>query len=105
MREGIKKVKPNGLATRVVRQSGIFTIHEQPTASIEDNLWKKEELTKIIIDKRYRTRLREELSYYGINELSLFPDLDGLASYVNWIMEAQPYGLNNITNELNSINE
>ena len=103
--KGIKKVKPNGLATRGVRQSGIFTIHEQPTASIEDNLSKKEKLNKIIIDKRYRTRLREELSYYGINELSLFPDLDGLANHVNWIVEAQPYGSNNITDELDSINE
>ncbi|RIL84708.1 FRG domain-containing protein [Staphylococcus cohnii] len=101
----IKKVKPNGLATRVVRQSGIFTIHDQPTASIEDNISKNEELTKIIIDKKYRTRLREELSYYGINELSLFPDLDGLANHVNWIMEAKPYGSSNITDELESINE
>lgn len=103
--KGIKKVKPNGIATRVVRQSGIFTIHEQPAASIEDNISNKEELTKIIIDKRYRTRLREELSYYGINELSLFPDLEALANHVNWIMEAQPYGSNNITDELDSINE
>lgn len=36
--KGIKKVKPNGLATRVVRQSGIFTIHELLTSSIEDNI-------------------------------------------------------------------
>lgn len=86
--KGIKKVKPNEIATRVVRQSGIFTIHEQPTASIEDNISNK-----------------EELSYYGINELSLFPDLDALANHVNWIMEAQPYGSNNITDELDSINE
>ncbi|HDE4134006.1 TPA: FRG domain-containing protein, partial [Staphylococcus aureus] len=52
-----------------------------------------------------RKKLREELSYYGINELSLFPDLDGLSSHVNWIMEINPYASNNITQELNSINE
>ncbi|PCM41047.1 FRG domain-containing protein [Mammaliicoccus sciuri] len=103
--KGIKKVKPNGLATRVVRQSGIFTIHELPTSSIEDNISKNEELIKIIIDKKYRKKLRAELSYYGIHELSLFPDLDGLANHVNWIMEAQPYGSSNITDELDSINE
>lgn len=103
--KGIKKVKPNGLASRVVRQSGIFTIHEPPTNSIEANLSEKEELHKIIIKKHYRKKLREELSYYGINELSLFPDLDGLSSHVNWIMEINPYASNNITQELNSINE
>ncbi|EES35666.1 hypothetical protein HMPREF0791_1726, partial [Staphylococcus epidermidis W23144] len=36
---------------------------------------------------------------------SLFPDLDGLANHVNWIMQVQPYGSNNITDELDSINE
>ncbi|MGT2356862.1 FRG domain-containing protein [Staphylococcus aureus] len=103
--KGIKKVKPNGLASRVVRQSGIFTIHEPPTNSIEANLSEKEELHKIIIKKHYRKKLREELSYYGINELSLFIRLDGLSSHVNWIMEINPYASNNITQELNSINE
>lgn len=82
--EGVSKIKPNGAAPRVVRQSGIFTIH---------------------IDHSYRKELRFEWSHYGINELSLFPDLDGLSDHVNWIMENSSYWTGEIDKEVESITE
>lgn len=102
--EGIGKVKPNGTAARVVRQSGIFTIHNPPTLSLEDNL-EDNILEKIIIDSSYRNELRFELSHYGINEFSLFPDLDGLSQHVNWFMENSHYWEGYIDKEIDSITE
>lgn len=74
---------PDAISTRVSRQWGAFTIHEPPQTSLYI-LKELEELMCIRIDRRYRNRLREELSYYGITRGTLFPDLDGLASYHNW---------------------
>ena len=103
--EGVGKVKPYGTAPRVVRQSGIFTIHNPPTLNIEDNLEEEHKLEKIIIDSSYRRELRFELSHYGINELSLFPDVDGLSQHVNWFMENSDYWDENLNKEIDSIIE
>ncbi|GAB3051457.1 FRG domain-containing protein [Virgibacillus ainsalahensis] len=103
--EGVSKIKPNGAAPRVVRQSGIFTIHNPPTLRLENNLKEENKLEKIIIDHSYRKELRFELSHYGINELSLFPDLDGLSDHVNWIMENSSYWTGEIDKEVESITE
>lgn len=102
--KGIGKVKPYGTAARVVRQSGIFTIHNPPTLNLEDNL-EDNILEKIIIDSTYRNELRFELSHYGINEFSLFPDLDGLSQHVNWFMENSHYWEGYIDKEIDSITE
>lgn len=103
--EGVSKVKPNGMAPRVVRQSGIFTIHNPPKLNLKDNLNENDRLEKIIIDSSYRKELRFELSHYGINALSLFPDLDGLSQHINWFMEESSYWDENIKKEIESINE
>ncbi|WP_426393024.1 FRG domain-containing protein [Mammaliicoccus sciuri] len=103
--EGIGKVKPYGTASRVVRQSGIFTIHNPPSLNVENNLEEEHKLEKIIIDSSYRKELRFELSHYGINELSLFPDVDGLSQHVNWFMENSDYWDENINKEMDSIIE
>ncbi len=39
-------------------------------------------LEKILIHETYRGKARAELARYGINESSLFPDLDGLSAYL-----------------------
>lgn len=103
--EGVFKIKPNGAAPRIVRQSGIFTIHNPPTLHLEDSLKEDQKLEKIIIDHSYRRELRFELSQYGINELSLFPDLDGLSKHVNWFMENNSYWTGGIDKEIESITE
>ena len=103
--EGIIKIKPNSAASRVARQSGIFTIHNPPVLSLKDNLEKDDKLEKIIIDKSYRNELRHVLNHYGINEFSLLPDLDGLSKHVNWFMENYNYWTGNIDEELDSITE
>lgn len=82
--EGILRVSPNSIAPRIMRQSGIFTLHNPPSAELDKHLPEGDVLMKIIIEPGYQKKFSIELSHYGINKLSMFPDLDGLSSHVNW---------------------
>lgn len=83
--EGVRRFKPKGIAARITRQSGILTVHGPPTVALDDALGPDDVLEKIVIDRSYRPQLLFDLSFYGINRLTLFPDLDGLAAYSNWV--------------------
>ncbi|WP_418921849.1 hypothetical protein [Clostridium ganghwense] len=83
----IGKFKPNGASKRIIRQSGIFTVHFPATLELDKDKGKNCKLEKIIIDKKYRKELLFDLSFYGINKASMFPDLEGLCKHVNWHME------------------
>jgi FRG domain len=76
--------RPMGMVPRIGRQGGLFTIHGQPTVPMETVMTESDELEKIIIHQSYRNELLFELSFYGINRSTLFPDLDGLSDYMNW---------------------
>ena len=84
--QGINKVKPKGLLQRITRQSGIFTIHNPPDLCLAEQGNGSDRLETIVISRAYRQTLLEELSYYGVNRLTLFPDLDGLSRHINWYM-------------------
>jgi hypothetical protein len=38
----------------------------------------------ILIAKTYLLELKKDLSYYGINRRTLFPDFDGLSNWLSW---------------------
>ncbi len=84
--DGIVRFRPRGIAARIVRQDGLFTIHGPPTLSLSDNLHPDELLERIVIAAPYRKTLLYELFQFGVTLLSLFPDLDGLSSHINWYM-------------------
>jgi hypothetical protein len=69
-------------------QSGVFTCHRQlPTGEfipLEKNANYKERLVKIIIPANSFHRIRDQLNACGVNSVSLFPDLDGLASHLQF---------------------
>lgn len=69
----------------------MFTIHGQPNVPLEECPEAVDELLKIIIPRKNRDKLVRELSYYGINALTLFPDLDGLSAFLNWTVESKEY--------------
>lgn len=83
-KEGIYRVSPRSIAPRIMRQSGIFTLHNPPQAELDKHLPENDIIEKIIIEPSYRKKFSIELSHYGINKLSMFPDLDGLSRHVNW---------------------
>ena len=81
--------RPRGVVPRIVRQGGLFTVHGPPERALE-SLTRERIVTlkQIVIAESYRPRLLAELARYGINSASLFPDLDGLSSYLNWTVES-----------------
>lgn len=93
---GIGVFRPTGITQRIVRQGGIFTIHNPSYKCLESNLGEGERLERIIIDSTYTKELQFELSHYGINDFTVFSDLDGLSKYANWYMENKDYWIGNI---------
>ena len=79
---GIKRINPASYTRRIEAQSGVFTIHEDPKEPLE-NIAPKGKLHKIIIHRSFREELRELLTGYGINRAKIFPDLDGIAYFIN----------------------
>jgi hypothetical protein len=67
---------------RLANQYGYFSVHKNPSRPFED-----ENLIKIIIPKKMKTELTDMLNQYGINFLSLFPDLEGLSKHLSWFYE------------------
>ncbi|MGB7875338.1 MAG: FRG domain-containing protein [Anaerolineales bacterium] len=75
----VGKFIPRHITARITAQSGIFTIHPNPYEPFtSDNI------DRIIIPNEIRFRLKQTLNKYGINRVSLFPGLDGLARHIQW---------------------
>lgn len=69
--------RPNHITTRIVAQSGIFTVHEKPEEPFES-----EGLQKWVLKSNCLDQLYQMLSIYGVNEATVFPGLVGIAKYV-----------------------
>ena len=83
--------KPNHVTARVVAQNGWFTVHKPVGKSwnwkwvpLEKNKKYKSLLVKLVIPSDAFESLAEQLDRFGINRASLFPDLDGLCSHIQW---------------------
>ncbi|HEV7426000.1 MAG TPA: FRG domain-containing protein [Thermoanaerobaculia bacterium] len=81
---GIERVRPSSVIPRILKQGGIFTLHNPRHRDLAESLPDGDRLIKIIIRAPYRADFSAELSHYGVNSLSMFPDLDGLSRHVNW---------------------
>lgn len=88
---GISRVAPSSVAPRIGRQGGIFTVHGPPIHDLQQYLPKDDKLEKIVVDRNCKKDFAIQLSHYGVNRLSLFPDLDGLSAHINWSFTNLPY--------------
>jgi hypothetical protein len=84
---------PSHLSPRIVAQHSVFTVHKYISLNdwfykFDSNLREKPKLTKVKIYNDFRKEIRRSLNKYGINEASLFPDLDGLSRYLEWLQES-----------------
>ena len=89
---------PKHVSQRIIAQNGCFTIHPYiPTNSTYAENEKDNFLTmnskncnsnylmfNISIKNKYFQKIRFELNKYGINNSSMFPDLNGLCRHVEW---------------------
>lgn len=88
----IKKINyfyPNHVSPRIKQQSAVFTIHpimdNSNVCPLEKDINQKNKLYAFRIKPNpVFKNLRNELDVCGINSYSLFPDLDGLAKYLQW---------------------
>ncbi len=82
----LKFFKPSDIIQRVSSQSGWFSIHPFRGQGwydrIETNLDDSVRLNKVIIKKKNIIQIRETLESCGINEYSIFQDLDSLGKYI-----------------------
>lgn len=80
----VAEFRPNAFVPRISRQGGRFTVHNPSDHDLEaDNSHGL--LKKIYLDKKYISQLMIDLDQYGINNASIFPDLDGLSRHLQWI--------------------
>lgn len=83
--EGVCQFRPNGVVPRIVRQGGSFTVHSAPTLPLELNRCMHDELEMIVIKADAKERILIDLDHYGVNPATIYPDLDGLSEYSNWL--------------------
>ena len=84
-----KVFQPRHIAKRIVAQSGWFTIHkfmprESKFIPLERNKKFSKKLIKLRIAPKEFFEMRFQLDRLGINSASLFTDLDGLCSHIQW---------------------
>jgi hypothetical protein len=84
-----KFFQPSHLDARIVAQAGWFSVHhwvQRRTAFARlDHLRDcKDRIERITIRPKYFADLRFHLDRLGINNATLFPDVDGLARHLNW---------------------
>jgi hypothetical protein len=83
----LKIIYPFYNSPRLVAQDGAFTVHSDPWKSIESYKDENFDCTNLHLEALYfwiipavdKLGIIEELSGLGINERSVYPDLDGLA--------------------------
>lgn len=73
---------PKGLSARVINQRGIFTLSHKPKKSLEE-LLPEFKFVKINIKGESKKEIQKQLELYGINEFSIYQDLDNLSNYLN----------------------
>lgn len=72
-------------STRIVAQRGLFTIHPNPKLSLNNNKECQNSIIKIIIrGKEAQLHFKNTLDLMGINRETMFPDLDGVSTYIEW---------------------
>lgn len=76
-------VQPNKDNPRILKQDGAFIISGLDASDKEsDNKMRKFLVKEIVIPKESKGQLRKELEYVGINQASLFPEVDKVADYL-----------------------
>lgn len=71
---------PSHATKRVAAQSAMFTIHPSNSMKLESK-----SIKKIVIPAERKKYFMEKLVKYGVHPGTIFPDLDGLSSYLSYL--------------------
>ncbi len=77
----VMRIDPPNISPRVAAQAATFTIHPKP----DEVLKAPTRFRKLIIPEPWCKTLKSRLNNLGVNRASLFPDLDGISSYLTWM--------------------
>lgn len=79
---------PDFVSKRIGVQKGYFSVHRitrgHKWVPLEANRDYKEYIHRIDIPHKCFSQIRRSLTQCGINRSTLFPDLDGLSSFITW---------------------
>jgi len=81
---GVTFLLPRSVTQRISRQTSLFTVHGPPATPLT-TLATDGRVIKVEIPSTAKRQVRRQLNFYGVNRLSLFPDLDGLSAHLNWM--------------------
>lgn len=81
----IKMYQPEYISNRIIAQDGWFSVHKTKTIPIEEDNNYRPYLAKVVLAHKNVIDIRYNLDRCGINDSSLFPGLDGLSEYINWL--------------------
>jgi hypothetical protein len=87
--EYTKVFRPKHVSQRIRAQGGCFTLHKylEPQKGfipLEKQTRSRKRLTKLTIPAEVFSQLRLELDRCGINQFSVYPDIDGLCRHIEW---------------------
>ncbi len=79
-------IEPPETDNRIVAQRSMFTIHGKKKNAFYEICSNEEfpELFQLRLSTKKAEYIKAELNSMGINEFTLFPDLEGLAKFLNW---------------------
>ena len=78
-------ITPRSLASRIVNQSGVFSVHNEPYTPWAEPLLSADDIFDIPADMR--TFFRQRLYYLGIEPQRIMGGLDGLGERLSWQYE------------------
>jgi hypothetical protein len=77
-------IEPTHVVSRISSQHSCFTIHGEDSDSLDQLQFGQNAcLKKIVIPGSNANEIKRDLRLYGINETTIFPDLDGLGRAIN----------------------
>ena len=76
------------VSRRISAQAGLFTVHKinenDNMIKFETNKEFKNKLTKAIIPHEHFASIRKQLHVLGVNNSTIFPDIDGFCRHLEW---------------------
>lgn len=78
--EGVRVYRPAHITARIPAQQGVFTVHGNPEMPLDNH----PQLERYMISSEACFMIKKKLDLCGINESTVFPDLDGLGRYQSW---------------------
>ncbi len=84
-----KILRPTLNNERIIAQSGWFTTHRfsrsnKKFVTLENHRKFKSMTTEIEVPAAQKSQILDKLSIFGINSKTIFPDINGLCSFLNW---------------------